>query len=74
MNRHHFQPFLLRWTNDRCLSRLTTKLSGPGHGPPSYDDGEGAARGWGPLQREVRLSQLAQQVIVFRVRADPEPR
>ena len=32
--------------------RLRTKLDGPGHGPPSYDDEEGAARGRGPPQRE----------------------
>jgi hypothetical protein len=33
---------------------LTTKLSGPGHGPMSVADGGGAARGRGPLQRQVR--------------------
>ena len=34
--------------------RLTTKLSGPGHGPVSFDEGVRATRGRGPLQREVR--------------------
>ena len=39
----------------RCTeSRLTTKFSGPGHGPVSYDRTESAARGRGQLQREVR--------------------
>ena len=34
--------------------RLTTKLSGPGHGPVSIGSTVIAARGRGPLQRQAR--------------------
>ena len=43
----------------RDWSRLTTKLSGPGHGPASYESRVSAARGRGPLQREVRRPSTA---------------
>ncbi len=46
----HRLDSILRW----LLRRLTTKLSGPGHGSISIESTGSAARGRGPLQRQVR--------------------
>jgi hypothetical protein len=44
-------------------SRLTTKLSGPGHGRLSGNKGESEARGLGPLERLVRGSQAPERIV-----------
>jgi hypothetical protein len=55
--RDAIEPFTrVAATADHSPHRLTTKLSGPGHGPLSYEIRQSATRGRAPLRREVRLA------------------